>query len=313
MNSDNIPNIPAILDERTASRIKISPHAGSNRASEAAHPCVRFLVASRLHPEKKALHDLGLQRIFDEGHLHEDALLRDLAEAGLKIVEQQRPYEWTKFELTGRIDGKIAVDGAFIPLELKSCSPNVFKSLRDLPPEDMVKSKYPWVRRYPGQILLYMLMQEIDTGIIVFKNKQSGEKLQKIFTLDDSALDYAEAILKKLEEVNAHVKAGTEPPAEPIDDCKGCAFAHTLCFPDQDYGPGYEIMMADGELLAKLERRETIAEIAKEYRDIDEELKGFFKGRNAVIGGFVIESKEVERKAYTVQAGKYWRVDIRRF
>ncbi len=133
-------NIVEKLDKETAKRIKQFPHP-NNRASEAGHSCVRFLVLSRLHPEKKVLHDVGLQRIFDEGRLHEGAMLREVEDAGFAVVEQQRPFEWQKLQLAGHIDAKISMNGRLVPLEIKSSSPNAFRHIKDLEPMDMLKSK----------------------------------------------------------------------------------------------------------------------------------------------------------------------------
>lgn len=301
MNLDNIPDIPYLLDEQTAKRIKISPHSGSNRASEAGHPCVRFLVLSRTSNDLKILHDIGLQRIFDEGNLHEDALMREMQDARLRVVEQQRAYEWPKFQLTGRIDGKLSVDGSKIPLEIKSSSPNVFAAIRDLAPIDMLKSKFSWIRKYPAQILLYMLMEGAEYGLMVFKNKTTGEKAQKVFRLEGELLEYAESILKKLEAVNAHVDEGTCPDAALIDDCKGCGFCKTGCFPGADYGPGIDIMQ-DPDLEAKLDRRGELEAAAKEFEGLDKEIKEVVKGKSAVIGNWLIESKECTRKNYDIPA-----------
>jgi len=300
MNPLLIPDLPAALDAETERHIKIWPHP-RNRASEAGHPCERFLVLARVKNDLRSAPDLGLQRIFDEGNLHEDALIRDIQAAGLRVTEQQRAYEWAQFELTGRIDGKLAVDGVYIPLEIKSCSPNVFEGLRELKAEDMVHSKYPWIRKYPAQILLYMLMEGVDCGLMIFKNKSTGEKLQKIFTLNGPALEYVELILKKLERVNAHIKGGTEPPAALINDCKGCAFAKTACFPGQDYGPGIDIL-EDPDLAAKLSRRGELEAAAKEFETLDKEIKDGFRGRTAVVGEWLIESKPFETTTYNVPA-----------
>jgi hypothetical protein len=299
MSPADVPDIVAALDARTASRIKSWPR-NTNRASDAGHPCVRYLVLCRTANDKRELHDVGLQRIFDEGNLHEAAMMRDLADAGIRVVEQQRAYEWKKFELTGSIDGKIAAGGgAYIPIEIKSCSPNVFPSLRDLAPADMVKSKYPWIRKYPAQVLLYMLMEGAESGIMVFKNKANGEKIQKVFNLDGPTLEYAESILTKLEDVNGHVHAGTVPDAAQIDDCKGCPFAKTACFPGHDYGPGFEIM-SDAEAEAKLARWESLRASAQEFAEIDADIKESFRGRTAIVGFFKIESRAYETTSYAI-------------
>jgi len=288
-------NLIEKLDQETAKRIKTYPHP-NNRASECAHPCIRFLVLSRLHSDKKALHDVGLQRIFDEGNLHEFAVLRELQDAGFQIIEQQRPFEWKKFRLTGRIDAKISINGTAIPLEIKSCSPNIFQHILNLPPEEMTKSKYSWVRRYPGQIMAYMLMDGKEEGIIIFKNKSTGEKCQKNFKLD---LEYTEEILKKLERVNECIAKNEIPPVEVSEECKRCGFMKTMCYPDQDYGPGFDLI-SDEEVEVKLIRWDELKEKAKEYEELDKELKEIFKGKSAIVGDFKVESKEFERKNYKV-------------
>ena len=299
MDAHEAPDIVSALDAQTARRIRQYPHP-SNRASEAGHPCVRFLVLSRISTQLKELHDLGLQRIFDEGNLHEDALMREIQDAGFLVIEQQRAYEWRKFELSGRIDAKIGVNGSYIPLELKSCSPNVFAAVRDMAPSDMLKSKYPWVRKYPAQILLYMLMEGVNAGIMLFKNKTTGEKAQKLFILDDDMLAYAESILKKLERVNLYVRDGEAPPAERCEECRGCGFAKTSCFVGQDFGPGFELMMDAAEVETKLARREALAAAAKEYAEIDEEIKEEFRGKSAIVGDWRLESKPYETTTYDV-------------
>jgi len=298
MDTQAIPNIPEILDAEAAKRIKSWPHV-SNRASEAGHPCVRFLVLARTDNDKKELHDIGLQRIFDLGNVFEDALLRSMAEADIRIVEQQRAFEWTKFQITGRVDGLWALNGDRIPLEIKSSSPNVFRTIVDMAPADMLTSKYSWVRKYPAQLLMYMLFCGVPSGVMIFVNKTTGEKCQKLFILDGPMLEYAESILKKLEAVNAHVAAGTKPEAVFIADCKGCPFAKTACFVGMDYGPGIDIL-ADPELEGKLARRGELKSAADEFDELDKELKDGFKGKTAVVGEWMIDSKECQRKNYDV-------------
>jgi hypothetical protein len=157
-----------------------------------------------------------------------------------------------------------------------------------------------------------MLMEGSETGIMLFKNKTTGEKCQKLFILDSDMMTYAETILQKLEAVNEWVARNEAPAAERIPDCEGCGFAKTSCFVGQDYGPGFELMMDATEVEAKLERREALAPAAKEYAELDEEIKAQFRGKCAIVGLWRIESKQSERKEYTVPAQSIYKTSIRK-
>jgi len=79
--------------ETKKSKIKGYP-VNSNRASELGHPCLKYHVLSRTRWEEKSLHDVGLQFIFDMGNEIEEIVLKELAEAGIKVIEQQRSFQW---------------------------------------------------------------------------------------------------------------------------------------------------------------------------------------------------------------------------
>jgi hypothetical protein len=312
-------DLVAKLDEATAKKIKAWGHP-KNRASEAGHPCERFLVASRTHGKLKALHGVSLQRIFDEGNIQEAAMLREIQDAGIRVVEQQRPFDWPAFELSGRIDAMIETDDGLIPLECKSCSPNVFRCINRMAPVDFINAKQPWLRKYPAQLYCYDMMTESEKSAMLFKNKVSGEKRQIDFVLDDPALIYTESILQKLARVNAHVKAGSLPDVVRCEDCRDCGFAKTLCFPDVEYGPGF-VPISDSDLEAKLDRREELEEAVEEYKDIDAEIKESVQGKNLVVGKWKVESRELERHSTKIPdelkkqfevVTKYWKVTIER-
>jgi len=291
-------NIPAAVDVAKTKKITEWPR-NANRASDTGHECERYLVAARIRGEKRVLHDVGLQRIFDEGNVHEKAVLQDLVYAGLEVVELQRPFEWKKFKLTGHIDGKIRdEEGPLIPLEIKSCSPNSFRALQKMDQHDLLNSRYPWIKRYPAQMGLYMLMDNKERGIMLFKEKVTGELLQIDFVLDDQFLEYLETVLKKLERVNEYCEKDELPPVVPVSDCDRCGFCTTLCFPDRDFGPGFKIMLPDPEIERLLSRREQLQEAAKEYEYIDKDLKSMFSGQNAIVSGWKIVSKEQSRTYY---------------
>jgi len=290
-------NLVKILDKEIEKQIKLTPHP-SNRASEAGHPCIRFLVLSRLKPEEKELPSIDLQRIFAEGNLHERDILLRLQQSGLQIIEQQRPFEWKKFELTGHIDAKISINGKAIPLEIKSCSPNIFPAIKPLSGMDLVKAKQSWVRRYPAQILLYMLMSNSEEGIMLIKCKGTGEISQKEFYLTEEALEYADEILKKLEKVNEYVAKKEVPPAEWIDECETCAFRRTACLPD--FKADTLNIQFDPELEAKLNRYWELKPLATEFDEIAKELRERFQGQSVLLWPYLIESKEYTYTAYEI-------------
>lgn len=293
-----IPNIVNKFEQYVQDRIQIYPQH-KNRASSAGHPCERHLVYCRLNSHEKLRHDVGLELIFREGNHQEKAFIRDFMDAGIFIEESQRAFEWPEFELTGKIDGILKLDGKKYPVEFKSINPANFDKLNNA--DDLKNSFSYYVKGYYDQIQLYLLMNNSDEGIIFLKNKVNGRIKQINIAFD---YVYAEAILKKLERVNKCVKEKTYP--ERIDDrraCGGCAFRH-ICLPDE---ASSSIQIEDSvELLDTLEQREKLKEAAKQYEELDEKAKSMCKtkedGAYLVGGDFQVKVKTQERKTYVVPA-----------
>lgn len=292
--------------EWAASQIRQSP-CHTNRASELGHPCDRYLVFLRTRWQEAALPNPELQLIFGEGLMHERAGQRQLEEMGYPIVEQQRDYSWDQYQITGHLDGKIQVNGSLIPFEFKSMSPWIWQKVNRL--DDLHEAKQPWLRKYPGQIMLYNLLANSERGLLVLKNKVTGRLKDIEVPLN---YDYAESLLQKAERVNAHVKAGTTPEPIPWDEsiCGSCKFAH-ICLPEAKR-EALEFM-AFPELEEKLKRRAELEAAKKEYEGLDKEVKDAVKGRQkVVIGDFLITGKEQTRKEYTVKASTFWTTKIER-
>ena len=267
----------------------------ANRASELGHECLRYLVLNRTRWQEKTIHDARLQMVFDMGHLVEDAVQQDLREAGFTIVEQQRPFSWAKYQITGSIDCKIAVDGQAYPMEIKSAAPHSFASINSV--EDMRRHKYHYMRKYPAQLTLYMMMDGKEEGLFLFKNKSTGELKEIWMDLD---YDFAESLVKKAETINQHVAEGTLPePMEYNEDiCSDCAFAH-ICLPDRI---GKEVEVTDdGELLELVTRYMTLKPGAKEFDEVNDRISKLVQGREKIlVGDYFIEGKWIERKVYRV-------------
>jgi CRISPR/Cas system-associated exonuclease Cas4 (RecB family) len=286
--------------EHKAKGIKNYPH-NSNRASEAGHPCERYLVLARTHWNEKPLHDVGLEFIFQGGNMIEKMAFRELEDAGYEIVEQQKPFEWKELELTGRLDAKLRLNGSLIPLEIKGLQPWDAERLNTI--EDFFTSKKTWIRKYPAQLMLYMLMDGgSEEGIFYIKNKQNYRPKAIPIILD---YEYAEGVCKKLERVNQHVKEGTLP--DQVDDPEVCQFCSFLlqCLPDIKRD-SLE-MIEDPELEEKLIRREELALARTEYERLDKEISKIVKGKEKLmVGDFLITGKETPRKGYMVEDSSYW-------
>ena len=296
-------DVLAPILSRYQSRIKNYPQH-VNRASNAGHPCVKFLVLCRTNWQDKLLHDVRTQMIFELGNIYEDKAIRDLQDAGLTIIEQQKSFEMKYLELTGHLDAKVLHEGKAYPLEVKSMEPFGWAKLNCI--EDFLISKKSWVQAYPAQLTLYMLAENIEYGIFYLVNKVTGQPKVIWVNLD---LSYAESILKKLEAVNKHIKNGTQP--EGICDpniCQYCGFLH-ICLPSMQ---GKELEVLDiEEVETALRRCEELKPLVKEYEQLDKFWKEKLKEKEKVlIGDYLITGKWIEKKEFIVKAMKYWQSKI---
>ena len=295
--------------ESKAKKIKQYP-VNSNRASDLGIPCVRYHVLNRTKWQEKTLHDVSLQLIFDMGNEIERIVLKDLAESGVNIIEQQRSFEWKEYQITGHVDGKILDDDNKVyPMEIKSCSPFVFKTITSI--HDLTNGKYGYLRKYPTQLNLYMLMDNKEKAVFIFKDKSSGAMKEIWFDID---YQLGEETLKRAEAINKHLAAGTMP--EPINQamwCDSCAFAH-ICLPVQI---GKEVEIDTGELATMLDRMETLKPAVTEYDELDEQVKTLVEGKEKILAGaWFITGKYLEKKSYDIptelkaqyeKITKYWR------
>lgn len=303
------------------SQAKVWP-VRSNRASELGHPCLRYLVFLRTRWQDRALPSPRLLAIFREGQIHEDAVLRLLQESGFTIVEQQRPFFWEEYQITGKIDAKLGLDERLaeelnqaygvslnghrplVPLEIKSCSSMVFKTIEDY--QGLKSSKYLWIRKYPAQMVLYLLMDNKEIGLMLFKDKQTGAIKEVWIPLD---WDLGEELLKKAEAVNRHVAEGTIPSAEWDEDyCPECPFLHICSVEARRTAMDFS---EDSELAEKIRRWWELKPLKAEYDRLDEEIKKAVKGKEKmVVGGFLVTGRWEERKPYTVKGYRYWKKKI---
>ena len=307
-----LPSREEVLEkivEAKAKKIKNYP-CHVVRASEIGHPCEKYLVLSITNWQDKAPYDAGLQFVFEGGNHVEEMAIKDFEEAGFKVYrpEPDKAIAESRPRVTGHID--IRVDfgtGKVYTGEIKGLNKYDFDSLNCL--DDFFRSKKVHIRKYPAQLMTYMYIKGEEEGFFYLKSIPGFQPKFIWIKLD---YDYMEKMLQKTERVEKYVSEGIVPQGiDDYDICKNCGFWH-ICLPEVK---NTELeLLTDPELEQKLERWNEIKPLSKEYDELDREIKKAINGHEKLmIGNFLIQGKEIQRKAYIpkpVDASSYWKYSI---
>ena len=262
--------------------------------------CDRQLVHSILDWDKRELADDGLLALFESGKKEENNIIKMLLDLGFEVVQQQNPIEIKNRKgetiCSGRIDGKIIYNGVAIPYEIKSMQDYSFQQLNTI--DDFQNS--PLHRKYIKQLQLYMYGNNIEVGMFIISNFR---QIKVIPVYIDYGL--CEQILQQLERAWEYVKKKEYP--KPISYnpkiCDWCPF-ELLCTKMTENKPAEFI--DNKELEAKIDRRFQLEAAAKEYKELDEEIKAPFKKNgvlNAIIGTkYEIIGRKQTRTTYNTMA-----------
>lgn len=277
----------------------------SNRASQLGYAvpellgCVRRGVYSRTAWQNAEPWDVDALLRFEEGRRQERHVLADLAAAGYELIEQQMAFQWDNYQITGHLDAVLLVDRQGVPLEIKSAAPQIFSQITDF---DSLNKK-PWLRAYKCQITLYMLMKNIDLGVLLFKDKSAGSMKQINCGLD---YELGEACIRTAEAINEHIANGTLP--DRIDDrqtCGKCPF-RLICLPDIDFGIPLRIVddpLYEERLNRYAELQDFATEAKQLYEVIRDEAKSQADGGelNVIIGSWRLTGKPDSRGAFRMK------------
>jgi len=283
----------------------------SNWAGDLGIPCDTYHAACRLKGEARPNFTVAQKKIFRPGNVWEQPNYRLIQDAGINIIDRIGKFKWDEYQISGKIDFRIAIPdpengdkSIIIPFEHKTCSPGIFKSIlsHKLDGTPLTQSRYHWVRKYPGQLTCYELMDGAEYGMFFFFEKVSGDFFFWLCPLD---LEYGEQLIQRAERANKNVAEKKIPKPKLIDECNGCGFAMTHCFPDKDFGEGLEFIdNEETELLCK-RYMETLP-VAIENMALKKQLigkkqnPGTLYGRNCTIGNFLVQSKERPYTYYAV-------------
>lgn len=262
--------------------------------------CTRQMVHGILDWDKRELADDGLLALFESGKKEENNIIKMLLDLGFEVVQQQNPIEIKNRKgetiCTGRIDGKIIYNGIAIPYEIKSMQDYSFQQLNTI--EDFENS--PLHRKYIKQLQLYMYGNNIEVGMFIISNFRQIKVIPVYLNYER-----CEQILQQLERAWEYVKKKQYP--EPITYnpkiCDWCPFQY-LCTKQTMNKPAD--LIDNKELEAKIDRRFQLEAAAKEYKELDEEIKAPFKKNgvlNAIIGTkYEILGRKQTRTTYNTAA-----------
>jgi hypothetical protein len=306
----------ALNDER--GKAEIHP-CHVNRASEIGHPCLEYLRLARVAWDKRLAPNPVLASIFHEGNLTERDCVQMLLGLGYEIFEQQRDgvIKGRNGEalISWHIDWKTRdpETGDAVPVEHKRVSPFLWPKLDE--PADLFNSDRVHARKWPAQLLTYMLGAGCEKGLMLLRNAWTGVYRQINFELD---YEYAEGLLAKAEQINAAVENETPlPKLEEASTCFDCPLRH-VCAPAVI---GDALAVGSDEFEAWLAQRDElkaaiaetgVAELEKEKKALDARIKEYLgeHGGRVITTSYLAELKTTNRKA--TPATSYDRLVIQR-
>lgn len=163
-------------------------------------------------------------RIFDNGHAVHDRLYGYFREMGI-LVEEELPVSYDDPPIQGTADGIIDLHGHRL-IELKSISAEGFeyRRLAHKPSDDHVR-----------QAQIYMKCLNLDSGFVIYENKNNQQILPIYIERDDKFID---KLFTKYRKIYSSVLEGNIPDRPYKRTSKHCAKCdlETHCWAGKDIG-----------------------------------------------------------------------------
>jgi hypothetical protein len=273
----------------TKNRRQSAPHLSVY--ASAYRECDRRMVLEASRPQELPEWPAETLARFRRGQDRERDVLADLtrigrdAEPAFAVIGQQERFELKdrrgRTAIVGKVDARLAVNGQRAPLEVKAWAPFITDKLETF--ADVFNN--PWTQHGAYQLLSYLYGASEPFGFLLLDRPG----IPRLLPVElDAHLEEMEAFLVKAERILDHLEAGTLPDYldDPIE-CKRCPLYGALCNPPLS-AEGAQIL-TDPELEAALKRRELLKAGAKEYLDLDDEVKARLRGvTSGIIGPFQI-------------------------
>lgn len=267
--------------------------------------CLRRMVLEMTDGDKMPDFDANTLAKFRRGNDRERDLLNDLAQIGrnsdptFDVIAQQQRFELKDKKgrvcIVGKTDARIRFERTEggIPVEVKAWSPFLTNRIQTF--EDLQLS--PWTKPGAYQLLSYLLGAGEPVGILLLD--MAGLPLPVPVHLEPN-LDMIESFLVDAEKALDAKEAGTLP--EFIDDaaeCQRCPFYGGVCNPPLKH-TGAQVI-TDPAFEAALVRREELKQAAKEFGQLDKEIKKAVYGcEQTVAGEFILNGTWRKKTVYEI-------------
>lgn len=256
------------VEKSKESKIRLTA-CNSNRASVMGNACDRRLVYERTRWKDKKPTEVSLQNIFDIGNYLEQHYLREIEDAGFKLINQQADLSIPEVEITGHIDAAIVHEGEKYPLDIKTMSPHVWQTIKDC--DSFLNHKHSYVRAYPTQVLLYAHMMKSKWAILYCVNKVTGQSIDVWFDVSKYG-DVIQIAVERARLTNEHIKNNNLPDrVKDLSVCGMCPFER-ICVPDKEFGSGARFV-DDAEVNALLREWFETREDSTRHQELDEKIK----------------------------------------
>lgn len=252
--------------------------AASNHASQLGSECLRQLYYHRTSAHLRPAPSERTAFVWKVGRMVEREARRDLEAAGYEVTLAQGSFRWDAYNIVGSVDGFVSIDGESLPIEIKSCSDHYWDELTSI--EAMKTSRHAWVRNYPAQLCLYLVMSNHPRGLFYLVNKATGQPRVLLMEID---WELAERCVQAAQSVNECVEMEEPPERPPFDAarCRYCDYRDTICSPPQPPRPRID----DAEMLAFLKDHEALKEASRGYKKSQDRLKELFPEEAVVMCG----------------------------
>lgn len=184
-----------MIIERIDDYLKARPK--EKRATRCFHPSTlhepaEYLLEAYLNREPERDFSSQLLRVFDNGHDVHKRIQNYLHELGI-LKEIECPVENREYEIRGRVDGILEIDGKKGVLEIKSINSQGFYGLFEPDEKHLI------------QVNVYMFCLEIPRGVILYENKDNQD-LKEFFVKQNP--EVIQPVLEKIKLVQNWILMG---------------------------------------------------------------------------------------------------------